>query len=409
MRGHPTGPTTRDQADLHGNKHSMIARFIAACICFAVFGSAGVSLTVLRISQSLEAATPPSQSASDDRDVAMRFAPLFYQALGDKPRSDFLTNFDFDGDWRGDNNWVNTDDPKYPLKAYVYYSVAETITHYFIHYAVFHPRDYKAGERGGTILSELIREGMKRGGKYDPTGLGEEAALAHENDMEGCLVVVQKDGPDLERARVVFVETLHHNNFSRYVAGEEPSNLFERISLQDQHPLIYIEPKGHGIESFTSDKQVGGKQFLLYKFSGKADDPAADKENRFICKIRTTDTCEPVNYDLLPISTTLWVKARNAPNATYGKACDYGELSIIVQSTGRPAENKVKVGEVGCAFLGRVGGHDMARPPWAWFDKDERDRTLGLWFFDPASTVKLDFQLNDEFSTTYLRSPFWTN
>ena len=42
---------------------------------------------------------------TDDREVAARFAPVFYQALGDKPRSDYITNFDFDGDWRGDNNW----------------------------------------------------------------------------------------------------------------------------------------------------------------------------------------------------------------------------------------------------------------------------------------------------------------
>jgi hypothetical protein len=251
---------------------------------------------------------------------------------------------------------------------------------------------------------------MKRGGKYDPTGMGDEASLAHENDMEGCLVVVEKGGQDLDKARVVFVETLAHNNFSRYLAGEEASNVFERISLEGQHPLIYIEPKGHGIESFTkSEKQLGDKQFLLYKFSGKADDPAADNESRFICKNLTAQACEPVNYDLLPISTTLWSKARNAPNATYGKACDYGELPIMVQANGRAVEKKVKVGQVGCAFLGRVGGHDMARPPWAWFDKDERDRTPGLWFFDPASTVKLDFQLNDEFSKAYLRVPFWAN
>jgi hypothetical protein len=151
----------------------MSARFIAAWTCVALFGSPGVSFTVPYI-QSQGAANRATQwKTAENRDVAMRFAPLFYQALGDKPRSDYLTNFDFDGDWRGDNNWVNSDDSKYSLKAFIYYSVAETTTHYFIHYAVFHPRDYKGGERRGTILSELIREGMKRGGKYDPTGMGD--------------------------------------------------------------------------------------------------------------------------------------------------------------------------------------------------------------------------------------------
>jgi hypothetical protein len=47
-----------------------------------------------------------------ERQIAVRFAPVFRQALGDHPRADYLTNFDFDGDWRGNNNWKNTDDPK---------------------------------------------------------------------------------------------------------------------------------------------------------------------------------------------------------------------------------------------------------------------------------------------------------
>src|SRR5678816_646217 len=126
--------------------------------------------------------------ADADREIAARFAPIFYQALGDRPRSDYITNFDFDGDWRGDNNWENAANETFPLNAYIYYAVAETSTHLFIHYAVFHPRDYKGGEIRGTILSELIREGVKRGGKYDPTGLADEATLAHENDMELSLI-----------------------------------------------------------------------------------------------------------------------------------------------------------------------------------------------------------------------------
>src|SRR5215213_3853249 len=59
--------------------------------------------------------------AARERQVAVRFAPVFRQALGDHPRADYLTNFDFDGDWRGDNNWKNTDDPKFHLRAYVYF------------------------------------------------------------------------------------------------------------------------------------------------------------------------------------------------------------------------------------------------------------------------------------------------
>lgn len=341
-----------------------------------------------------------SQTSNRDRDVAAAFAPVFYQALGDKPRSDYLTNFDFDGDWRGDNNWQNAEDKKFPLKAYVYYSVAETATHYFIHYAVFHPRDYKGGERKGRILSELIREGVKNSKQRDPTGWLDEAGVAHENDMEGCLVVVTKNGSDLERARLTYVETLHHNDFSRYMAGEAATKGIGLIKSEGNHPLLYIEPKGHGIEAYTGDeKQTEGKEFVVYKFAAKAEDPEQQRS-------------EPVGYELIPIQTTLWaragMKSSKQTNTTFGNFHDYGQLIIkIVQPNGKIVARKISLGKRGSAFRGETGGLNMARPPWGWFDKNTRNQPLGLWFFDPAPIIKRDFQAGEAFSVAYVRLPFW--
>jgi hypothetical protein len=47
----------------------------------------------------------------------------------------------------------------------------------------------------------------------------------------------------------------------------------------------------------------------------------------------------------------------------------------------------------------------MARPPWGWFDKDEKDRPLGEWFFDPAAAVKRRLKAGDGFSLVYLHNP----
>ncbi len=341
------------------------------------------------------------QSPTREREIAAAFAPVFHQALGDKPRSDYITNFDFDGDWQGDNNWDHADDPKFPLKAYVYYAVSETATHYFLHYAIFHPRDYKGGERKGRILSELIREGVKGRTKHDPTGWLEEAGVAHENDMEGCLIVVEKDGNDLDRARIVFLETLHHNDFSRYLPGDTAPQGFGLFRSEGQHPLLYVEPKGHGIEAYVGDeKQNAGKEFLVYKFNGKAEDPEQEKRADF------------VGYELIPIQTTLWARATKnltkGASGVFGSTHDFGQIAInVVQSNGRVSARKVKVGKVGSSFLGKAGGLNMARPPWSWFDKNSRRQPLGLWFFDPATIIKRDFQGNEAFSTAYLRLPFW--
>ncbi|HVQ39593.1 MAG TPA: hypothetical protein VMS31_18790 [Pyrinomonadaceae bacterium] len=369
--------------------NTLLRAVLVLCLCGCALGAP--------VSASYSARTAADRVA--DRAIAARFAPVFYQALGDKPRSDYITNFDFDGDWRGDNNWEHTDDPKFPLKAYIYYSVTETQTHYFIHYAAFHPRDYKGGERKGRILSEIIREGVKRGGAEDPTGLIAEAGVAHENDMEGALVVVAKNGKSLERARIVFVETLAHSDFSPYLAGESAPKGFGVFKTDGQRVLLYVEPKGHGIEAYSgNENQIGEKKFLIYKFAGAAEDP--DKHND-----------DSVGYELLPIETTLWPKARTPTNdkgITYATLHDFAQISIsVVQSNGRATVKKIKLGALGSSFAGDSGGLNMARPPWAWFDKSRRGDPLGLWFFDPARIIKRDFKLDESFSTAYLHLPFW--
>ncbi len=340
---------------------------------------------------------PVIGQTNGDREIAARFAPVFYQALGDKRRSDYITNFDFDGDWRGDNNWKNADDTKFPLLGYIYYAVSETQTHYFIHYAVFHPRDYKGGEKRGVLLSGLIREGVRIAGKNDPTGLAAEATAAHENDMEGALVVAEKSGSDLSKSKVVFVETLHHNMFTPYALPESRSNVPGVFKAEGQSVLLYVEPKGHGIEAYSADEKLtGGKELLIYKFAGKAGDP--DKRSEGL-----------IDYDLLPIATTLWPKARTAEkNIAYGTFNDYGSISInVIGTKGQIVPKKIAIGKLASAFLGSTGGVNMARPPWGWFSNSERKDPLGLWFFDPATIVKRDFSLGDSFSTAYTRLPFW--
>jgi len=338
-------------------------------------------------------------SAERDREIAARFAPIFYQGLGEKRRNDYITNFNFDGDWRGDNNWTNSEDARFHLKAYIYYAVSETPTHFFIHYAVFHPQDYKGNGKGGAILSEILREGVKHGGKYDPTGLLDEAALSHENDMEGCLVVVLKAGTDIERARTVYVETLAHNHFLKYTTEattEGDSNRRpEIVKAEREHPLLYVEPKGHGIQAYlASEKQSPRNGLLIYSFKGQADDPESKH-------------ADEVGYDLIPLYETLWPLARKGVNGTFGAVYKYTTLNVsFLQTQGQPLKRQVNLGTLGTAFSGSVGASNIARPPWGWFDLNEREQPLGGWFFDPAGTIKRHFNLGEEFSIVYMHAPF---
>lgn len=394
-----------------------------------------------------QAASEPAGSGARDRAIAERFAPIFHQGMVGS-RFDFITNFDFDGDWVGDNNWVNAGDAKHRQLGYVYYAVSETPTHYFVHYAAFHPRDYKGGELTGAILSQAVRRGARASTKVAPTSIANDVVLAHENDLEGCLVVARKRGANLKDAQVEVVETLAHNKYLKYQPTATLAAGIGAVRLEGQHPLIYIEPKGHGIEAFAdqltspaegagtgtavgtaglggprsaagtgTDRENGAaggglvgrltglaarveaarklvnneqpEKIRIYRFTGTAEDP------------ETSDG--DIGYDLLPTYSTMWARARAVPNETYGEAQDYGEREVRV--TGAAAAPTVKLGSLGSSFRGVQGAENKARPPWGWFDMTERDRPLGEWFFDPAAAVRRHFP-SIEMDTGYLHQPF---
>lgn len=273
---------------------------LAFLLCAALLSSHVVPTPSSAQTKKAGTRNAPVSSDRRDREIAARFAPIFRQALGERRRSDLITNFDFDGDWRGDNNWARAEDKSFRLRAFVYYAVSETPTHYFIHYAVFHPQDYKGGGLRGAVLSEAIREGVRLGGKYDPTGLSQDAVLAHENDMEGCLVVVSKSGgDDPARASVAFVETLAHDRFLKYMTERNARAGFKRARMDGQRAILYVEPKGHGISAYDDGDELKSSRggALEYRFEGRAD----DAEGR---------SSGAVGYELLPIFNTLWPRAQ---------------------------------------------------------------------------------------------------
>lgn len=338
-----------------------------------------------------------------DRQIAAQFAPVVYQGLGENVRADYITNFDFDGDWRGDNNWSNLDNRRFALRGYVYFSVSETATHYFVHYAFFHPRDYKGEVYSSTLLDTVLRQTLPKIGK-DPTGRAEDIALSHENDLEGCLVVAAKNGNDLSKARVQYVEAMAHNSYLKYYAPGVTSAVGDSIELEGNSPKLFVEPKGHGVERYTDDSvQINQrvKGVLTYRYSGNAEEPGPQATN--------------AGYDLVSIYETFWQRAQQSPNETFGETLDYATRSVlrIITSANQPNQseqaNKVEqaFNQLGSAFLGKMGFQNKARPPWAWYDDAERNQPRGEWFFDPATVIGRHFKLGTEWTTTYSYNPYF--
>ncbi|HEY2017171.1 MAG TPA: hypothetical protein VGH38_26885, partial [Bryobacteraceae bacterium] len=101
---------------------------------------------------------PPEPRSHDPRrGLAEHYAPMVAQETWFEPKADFLARFDFDGNWRGDDNWESTHTGS--SQAYVYYTAMETATHWFLMYNFFHPRDYAERRFAGTC-HENDNEGL---------------------------------------------------------------------------------------------------------------------------------------------------------------------------------------------------------------------------------------------------------
>lgn len=131
------------------------------------------------------------------KQLALGWAPVHYQAIRNSDgifnsnslngKSDSLSTINFDGNWNADNNWDNLTTQS--LEPAVYSYIAATSTHFFITYAYFHARDW--------------------------TRCNFFHLAQHENDLEGVLFVVERDGSEF--GKLVIGYSIFHLNIERYV------------------------------------------------------------------------------------------------------------------------------------------------------------------------------------------------
>jgi hypothetical protein len=197
---------------------------------------------------------PSAEQRARQLEIARHWAPAFYQ---DTARAfyvgDFITKFNFDGDYNGKNNWESLAGLS-TVPAYVYYAVSETLTHYFVNYSVFHPRDWH---------------------EYNPLD-------RHENDLEGVSLAIRKTAG---MGELVAMQTLAHRGFWQYSnRADVASGLSEvdgGISFRgESHPRVYIEARGHGIYGCDArcDLAVDGDG-ILYELGDGPESPRGGDGN----------------------------------------------------------------------------------------------------------------------------------
>ncbi|MEM3087476.1 MAG: hypothetical protein QXO51_08320 [Halobacteria archaeon] len=307
-------------------------------------------------------------------ELANHWAPVWRQDTAGKYREDYIAAVNFDGDWRGNNNWENT--YNYKQFAYVYYAVAETPTHYFITYADFHPRDWNNAWLGGC--------------GPDPD--------CHENDMEGAMVVVRKDGSPYGAFHLM--ETQAHGNFYQFT--NDPAittgsdNVDAGVAFENgKNPVLYVESKGHGVcsdlysSTFTCSHTPGtfpGGDGVIYRVGSVAQYPSDLGHS--------TGKVTSATYVLKPMEE-LWSRRCNIGNGQlYDKPFTYqGARNSFTYS-------------IGGAFDGDTKGDDAANPPWGWDDGDDGPAYKGDWFLDPAYTIETHLNGLGTFSLDYTYNPW---
>ncbi|AKQ63508.1 hypothetical protein A176_000420 [Myxococcus hansupus] len=297
-------------------------------------------------------------SAAARAALAKRWAPIHYQdvdvtgahALGG--RSDFITRVDFDGDWVGTNNWDNTGSRV--LSAHAYHSVVETPSHWYLVYTFFHPRDW----------SDNIFE------------------KEHENDSEGVLLIVQRDGS--EYGALVGAVTVAHRDFFSYVPAGSPlrsgaesiDGTLSMASFEGQlHPITAQEAKGHGLKAWPAYDIVGdGLKYFPSLTLAEQPSSASDHD---------------VRYKLLDIYGVegLWPRR---------------ELSSLFSSWGTFRGDT----SGGCGLVAGNCTTNAANAPWGWDDHDDGPSYRGEIATDPAKLAAHYFSPSSQFSTTYTFNPF---
>ncbi|MEK6324383.1 MAG: hypothetical protein AABN33_22315 [Acidobacteriota bacterium] len=360
-------------------------RKYSACIAGALFISLIIS-NAHHLSRPSKAgdqnlgAPPASEPLTS---IVEQYSPFVYAAT-DKSggRQDIISNIDFDGDLKGNNNWEDFD--RFELTPTVYYAILETETHYFISYHLFHPRDW-------NHFTVWLND-------------------THENDGENFQVVVRKsDG------RVVLLWTQAHYRSCTYTnpgsgiesGATQMAGEFQTVdsngvpSEEGTHACVFVESEGHGIYgTLGSDSEVRvnadgsfsfkGENGLLFR-PARAGEEVKEPENT---------TSGEVTYQLDSITMKLWPLLRDGMLTGDGKLLDgsfgYQDEFVDVKEVPRFYD--------GNRFSGPFGS-DRGISPFA-LDFSFKRGTLGALFFNPAKRYAEMLKITDPWRREYINYPF---
>lgn len=298
-------------------------------------------------------------------ELAFHYAPIHYQDTDDsKAKADYITSVNYDNNWITSDNWDNLDN--FPLSATVYYSFAETCTHWYLSYLFYHPRD------------------------WDESGAGE-----HENDLEGIILMVRKDGTPFGKLEGTI--TIAHWYFYSFVPpgstlSEGDQDIDGAISffMSDGllHPVTSQEAKGHGLKAYGHTDDFRGKD---------DEDGIIYYPSRYSSQVPKSGNDRHVLYKLEDIFTPggLWDHQLSDLKLPRDNASVFAGFGVFKGDFSG-----------GCGLGTSTGcGKDGADAPWNWDGKDV-DSRRGDFALDPANLFQKFYSGLGQFDTRYISNKY---
>ncbi len=342
------------------------------------------------------------EAHSFNLELAYRWAPVHYQDTARNGKADYITNFDYDNDWDSLNNWDNLH--RAPLRAYVYYSVTETKTHWHIIYSFFHPRDYASCIPSGK--SNLVGE--------------------HENDMEGALTIVRKSKDKF--GTLEGMVTVSHHDFYSYKPKGSPlksgkesidGTLYMVNHYGAAHPMTAQEANGHGLKAWP---QVGISKtsLLIHAAKGRLVGKDIAKKPNFRGGDGIIYYPSNVQRQFADIP-----KNKNDRYVEYALIDFHGKNGVwnhrkdpktVITEGKAPYNTKFRGNKSGRCGGGKADAKmcetDAANAPWGWDDIGDPvigkgdGIKKGVIATDPAKLVSHYFKGLGQFSREYINNPY---
>jgi len=297
------------------------------------------------------------------RAVAAAYAPTITSAVqnGEVPYAQVPTKIDSDGDWNLANNkdWLTM--TATTIIPAVYYNVAETRTHYFIHYLLYFPwvndtaADYA---HGNGSLGYLVTVEKARGDQVERPISVHSYWKANQSEENQAFVTTESG---------IIGSGLSASQWSVYAEFSQDT-LFP-----DGHFHAYVTAKTHraclwgwnqsgtGAQcAWPAEVQTGKK--LVFAYAGGSPTPYQKKDNVWPNDMSAiTGTPESLGYALIPALTSMWPRRfQTGPTELF-----QGDTFTYAADAGRTVAAGL---ELTAKFLDPVGASPTAygRPMWAW-------------------------------------------